>query len=242
VLKDTWLACLDPKSGQIRTVILVDQAFRVLNGLENTGVKNGLLIENSSRSLLVKCYNEKRAHEWRLSLMQMALSTGEKFFNTQRFGSFAPQRENSHVKWFVDGQDYMDSIANTIEIAKEEIFITGFFLTPEIYLKRPVIQGEKWRLDKLLKRKAEQGVKVYVLIYKEIELTLPINSAYSKRILTLAHKNIKVLRHPDHINEPNKFLAIMWAHHEKVVVVDQTVAYFGGIDLSYGRWDNHSHR
>lgn len=74
-------------------------------------------------------------------------------------------------------------------------------------------------------------------------MTLPINSAYSKRVLALSHnKNIKVLRHPDHINEPNQLLTLMWAHHEKLVIVDQSVAYFGGIDLCYGRWDNHLHK
>ena len=88
----------------------------------------------------------------------------------------------------------------------------------------------------------EEGVKIYVLIYKEIEITLPINSAYAKRILGLAHKNIKVLRYPDHLNEPNQLLTILWAHHEKLVIVDQSIAYFGGIDLCYGRWDNYLHK
>ena len=154
LLKDSWLGCLDHKTGLLTQVLLVDQAFRVLNGAESTGVRNGLLIENSSRSLLVKCYNEKRAHEWRLAILQMTFSTGEKFFNAQRYGSFAPVRENSLCKWFVDGQDYMESVADSIELAREEIFITGFFLTPEIYLKRPILVGDRWRLDKLLQRKA----------------------------------------------------------------------------------------
>lgn len=48
----------------------------------------------------------------------------------------------------------MEAVADSIEQAKQEIFITGFFLSPEIYLKRPIIQGDKWRLDKLLQRKA----------------------------------------------------------------------------------------
>lgn len=135
-------------------MILVDQGFRVMNGIESTGARNGLLIENLSRNLLLKCYNEKRAHEWRLSILNMTFSSAEKFFNMQRFGSFAPVRNNSQAKWFVDGSDYMESVAESIESAKEEIFITGFFLSPEIYLKRPVIVGDRWRLDKLLQRKA----------------------------------------------------------------------------------------
>lgn len=84
----------------------------------------------------------------------MLYTTGQKFLVKQPFDSFAPVRENSLTKWFVDGSDYMESIADAIDAAKEEIFITGFFLSPEIYLKRPMISGDMWRLDKLLKRKA----------------------------------------------------------------------------------------
>lgn len=48
----------------------------------------------------------------------------------------------------------------------------------------------------------------------------------------------QVLRHPDHA----KAGVFLWAHHEKVVVVDQTYAFVGGIDLCYGRWDDSHHR
>lgn len=34
----------------------------------------------------------------------------------------------------------------------------------------------------------------------------------------------------------------LWAHHEKIVVIDQSIAFIGGIDLCYGRWDDHLHR
>ena len=33
----------------------------------------------------------------------------------------------------------------------------------------------------------------------------------------------------------------LWSHHEKTVVIDQTLAFVGGIDLCYGRWDTHEH-
>lgn len=38
----------------------------------------------------------------------------------------------------------------------------------------------------------EQGVKVCVLLYKEVELALGINSEHSKRTLMNMHPNIKV--------------------------------------------------
>lgn len=34
----------------------------------------------------------------------------------------------------------------------------------------------------------------------------------------------------------------LWAHHEKIVCIDQTTAFVGGIDLCYGRWDTSEHR
>ncbi|XP_015283368.1 PREDICTED: phospholipase D2 [Gekko japonicus] len=110
-------------------------------------------------------------------------------------------------------------------------------LSPEIYLKRPA-QTDDWRLDLLLKRKAEEGVRICVLLFKEVELALGINSGYSKRALLLLHPNVKVMRHPDHVSST----VVLWAHHEKLVVVDQSVAFLGGLDLAYGRWDTYDYQ
>lgn len=134
--------------------MLIDQGFKVSVGSQQTGTRKGLIVENLVKTLLLKCVSEKQAIDWKQKILNMALTTGSKFFNTQRFKSFAPIREKSLVKWFVDAADYMESVADSIESAKEEIFITGFFISPEIYLKRPIILGDRWRLDKLLQRKA----------------------------------------------------------------------------------------
>ncbi|XP_034718700.1 phospholipase D1-like [Etheostoma cragini] len=111
-------------------------------------------------------------------------------------------------------------------------------LSPEIFLKRPVVEGNRWRLDCILKRKAQQGVRIFVMLYKEVELALGINSGYSKRTLLQLHPNIKVMRHPNHVSSA----VYLWAHHEKIIVIDQSVAFVGGIDLAYGRWDDREHR
>nr|XP_013800635.1 PREDICTED: phospholipase D1-like [Apteryx mantelli mantelli] len=64
-------------------------------------------------------------------------------------------------------------------------------LSPEIFMKRPVVEGNRWRLDCILKRKAQQGVRIFVMLYKEVELALGINSGYSKRTLMHLHPNVK---------------------------------------------------
>lgn len=43
----------------------------------------------------------------------------------------------------------------------------------------------------------EEGVRVSVLLFKEVELALAINSGYSKRALMLLHPNIKVTQAPE---------------------------------------------
>lgn len=55
----------------------------------------------------------------------------------------------------------MAAVADAINKAKEEIYIADWWLSPEIYLKRPTLDGDYWRLDKLLKRKA---VSVFIII------------------------------------------------------------------------------
>ncbi|KAG7274081.1 hypothetical protein CRUP_028788 [Coryphaenoides rupestris] len=112
--------------------------------------------------------------------------------------------------------------------AREEVNIPAKWLSPEIFLKRPVVEGNRWRLDCILKRKAQQGVRIFVMLYKEVELALGINSEYSKRSLLHLHPNIKVMRHPDHVSSS----IYLWAHHEKIIVIDQSVGFVGGIDLA----------
>lgn len=39
-------------------------------------------------------------------------------------------------------------------------------------LRRPAALFPEWRLDRLLARKAEEGVRIYVMVYKEVRETV----------------------------------------------------------------------
>ncbi|XP_064594574.1 phospholipase D1-like [Liolophura sinensis] len=238
MVKDSFVTYLDPDSGRICDVMLFDNHFHVECGFEDTGARHGVCVTNLSRRLLLKCWTSRKSREWMQHLQEAANTTGKDFTEPNQHGSFAPVREESYTRWFIDGATYFSAVADALEMAKEEIFITDWWLSPEIYLKRPVTEGDKWRLDMVLKRKADQGVKVFILLYKEVELALGLNSLYSKRTLCSHSDNIKVLRHPDHVTKG----VLLWAHHEKIVVIDQTIAFVSGIDLCYGRWDDDQHR
>ncbi|KAI0086021.1 phospholipase D/nuclease [Irpex rosettiformis] len=158
---------------------------------------------------------------------------------SHRFHSFADQRSQNFVKWHVDGHDYFYALSEILESAREVIFILDWWLTPEVYLRRPPAYNEQWRLDRVLKRKAEQGVKIYVIVYKEVTQTMSMSSSHTKHALEDLHPNIACMRHPDHIGSKDD--VEFWSHHEKVVVVDQHRACIGGLDLCFGRWDTHTH-
>nr|XP_020482417.2 phospholipase D1-like [Labrus bergylta] len=238
VVKDSFLLYMKPDSGAISFVMLVDKEFSIKMDSRDTETKHGVRIDSLSRSLLLKCSSYRHARWWGQAIEGFVQKHGSAFLTDHRFGSFAREEVNIPAKWYVNGKTYMEDVADALEAAKEEIFITDWWLSPEIFLKRPVVEGNRWRLDSILKRKAEQGVHIFVILYKEVELALGINSGYSKRTLRHLHPNIKVMRNPDHVSSA----VYLWAHHEKIIIVDQSVAFVGGIDLAYGRWDDREHR
>ncbi|XP_065367107.1 phospholipase D2 isoform X2 [Calliphora vicina] len=237
-VKETCFGYIRPSDGVIRAVILFDTGFDVSTGIYQTGMRKGLQILTNNRHIVMKCWTKRKCKEWNDYLKQTANTTARDFTMPNPHNSYAPERSDITAQWFVDGSSYMSAVADALEAAKEEIYITDWWLSPEIYMKRPAIDGDYWRLDKILLRKAKEGVKVFVLLFKEVEMALGINSYYSKQRLVNLHENIKVMRHPDHA----KVGVFFWAHHEKIVVVDQTYAFLGGVDLCYGRWDDYRHR
>ncbi|KAF2842579.1 phospholipase D [Patellaria atrata CBS 101060] len=172
-----------------------------------------------------------------------------KICESHRFESYFPEREGNLVKWYVDGRDYFWAVSVALERAKETIYIEDWWLSPELFLRRPPFYHQEYRLDKLLKRKAEEGVKIYVIVYKEVQQALTCNSAHTKHALmglcpegTKGHGNITVMRHPDHnVFENVGDMTFYWAHHEKFIVIDYDLAFIGGLDLCFGRWDHHQH-
>ncbi|TBU21722.1 phospholipase D/nuclease [Dichomitus squalens] len=190
-----------------------------------------------ARAMAIGILNPDRRHddpeEKRADMVRAEIMSGH------RFHSFANQRSQNFVKWHIDGHDYMWAVSELLDRAKEAIFILDWWLTPELYLRRPPAKYPEWRLDRVLKRKAEQGVKVYVIVYKEVTQTMSMSSAHTKHALEALHPNIACMRHPDHIGSKDD--VEFWSHHEKVVVVDNHYACIGGLDLCFGRWDTHSH-
>lgn len=166
-----------------------------------------------------------------------------------RFNSFAPERHGNDIKWYVDGRDYFWAVSVALDRAKETIYIADWWLSPELFLRRPPYYNQEWRLDQVLKRKAEEGVKIYIIVYKEVSAAITCNSEHTKKAImdlcpegSPGHGNIRIMRHPDHnVFENAGDMTFYWAHHEKFIVIDYNLAFIGGLDLCYGRWDEKQH-
>lgn len=195
-----------------------------------------LHVFNNEQELKVAATSERDLRRWQASILQMKARSP--WAKKNRFGSFAPVRKNVFGQWFVDGRDYMWVLSEALENARDTIFILDWWLSPEVYLRRPPEGNQKWRLDRVLKRKAQQGVKIFVVIYRNVGPTIPIDSMWTKHSLLDLHENIHVIRSPNQLSNKN---SLFWAHHEKLCVVDSTVAFNGGIDLCFGRWDTWQH-
>jgi len=63
------------------------------------------------------------------------------------------------------------------------------WLSPELYLRRPPMRNEQYRLDRMLLAAAQRGVKINIIVYKEVEQALtrkylsPLFPDYLKRLL-----------------------------------------------------------
>ncbi|KAK0269983.1 Phospholipase D1 [Friedmanniomyces endolithicus] len=255
LVRHSYIVCVDgPESLIPYDVFLVDADFRMEKKAKKiteqktaaemakaavdttkSGKNHLIRLYNSERKLKLIAKSERQFVQFQESLVTMTNETV--WSRKQRFNSYAPVRNNVWARWLVDGRDHMWQVSRAIDNAKDFIYIHDWWLSPELYMRRPAAISQKWRLDRLLKRKAEEGVKIFVIVYRNIESAVPIDSEYTKWALLDLHENICVQRSPNQFRQ-NQFF---WAHHEKLVVVDNMMAFVGGVDLCFGRWDDPCH-
>lgn len=266
LVRQSYIACVDsPESIDICDVYLVDSKFDIICKKKGLAHKSSQKIKGQDEDegaddvdFLEDPHSSKKHHhkltivntERKINLyaQQHDLPQFEESIKLMkqnspwaspkiRFDSFAPVRNNVFAQWLVDGRDYMWNVSRAISMAKDVIYIHDWWLSPELYMRRPPCISQRWRLDRLLQQKASEGVKIFVIVYRNVEAAIPIDSEYTKRSLLNLHPNIFVQRSPNQYKK-NQFF---FAHHEKVCIIDHYIAFCGGIDLCFGRWDTPQH-
>ncbi|KAL3632948.1 Phospholipase D alpha 4 [Castilleja foliolosa] len=150
-----------------------------------------------------------------------------------------------------------EDVYNAIDGAKHLVYIAGWSFNPQMALVRdpetdiPLARGVK--LGDLLKRKADEGVSVNILLWDD-ETSLPLirNKGVMKThdedtLSYFKHTKVKCRLCPRlHDKFPTVF-----THHQKTITADarvgpasrarELVSFIGGLDLCDGRYDTDDH-
>ncbi len=141
------------------------------------------------------------------------------------------------VGFLVDGEAYFSTLAQALEQARRSVFIIGWDVDSRILLRRDGETREfSDRLGPFLNELAarNQDLQIYILDWDFAMLY-----AFEREPLPIfkldwnTHERLHFeldSRHP-----------VGGAHHQKIVVIDDRLAFVGGFDLAVGRWDTQEH-
>lgn len=155
-------------------------------------------------------------------------------YHDNEFGYPTP---GNKVTPFFSGKAYFAALIKAIEGAEKEIYIAGWQVNWDALLSRGV------RLfDVLYKRaKAAPALKIYVMPWND---SAPVQTFDDQTVTVLSLLNEMV--RPGLVSI---FLAdgladvsrAFFSHHQKQVVIDRKIAFIGGIDVAYGRFDDENY-
>lgn len=134
----------------------------------------------------------------------------------------------------VDGKEYFRRLEQVLPKARRSIWIVGWDFHPEILLS-PDRDPSGEKLGPMLRRLVEENEALEVRI-----LVWSMGPIYSSKSLKL-YSDHQWADHPRiHLRFDTKH-ALRGSHHQKMVAIDDVLAFVGGIDLTAGRWDTSEH-
>lgn len=140
----------------------------------------------------------------------------------------------SRAALLVDGAAYFSALRTALAKACRRVVILGWDIRSEISLDPTGTAEPLGRfLDRLVRERP--GLEICVLVW---DWALP----YSMDRELFPQWSLGLLTHPRVRFELDDQHPLGGCHHEKLVVVDGTLVFCGGIDLTAGRWDTPEHR
>ncbi|MDX1501175.1 MAG: phospholipase D-like domain-containing protein [Thermoanaerobaculia bacterium] len=179
---------------------------------------------------------------------------------TRHFVDYLPVTEKNKLELYIDGKDYCADLAVSLRRAKRFVFLTGLHFMADFGLIRGTKDDRKHTLAQVLFDTAQRGVTIYLLVnqfWKDEHLlnqgkTAPIRKRIMEAgelhgYLPQTFKLFGALEQAKNVHcfteiHPNS--DVFATNHQKTVVIDDEVAYLGGIDLTYldgDRWDTPAH-
>lgn len=163
----------------------------------------------------------------RLSSMTGILNEGR---NCQCFA------QAEQVGFLVDGQNYYRAVQEAVQNAEESILIAAWDIDSRMRLAGGTDEhGAQLGtfLDEVVSRK--EALRAYLLSWDfSLIFALEREPFPAFKLGWRTHKRLKF--HLDGHHPPTG------SHHQKIVVIDDALAFTGGMDLSIRRWDSREHK
>lgn len=138
--------------------------------------------------------------------------------------------------WLIDGQSYFAALAQAIERAQRSVLMVGWDFHSRMRLRRDDAgEGEELvaLLDRVVRRRPALRVHLlgwdFAMIYALDREFLPL-----ERFQRRTHRRIRFRLDDQHPAGAS--------HHQKIVVIDDRIAFCGGLDVTVCRWDSPEHR
>lgn len=139
--------------------------------------------------------------------------------------------------FLIDGENYFAALHQTLKKANSSIYISGWDIHSRTKLVRGGQKEEPEELLELLKdlTSRKKGLKVKILLWDYTTLFL----ADRELLPELKFEQNASHRIDLELDDKHPFGA---SHHEKIVVIDDKMAFCGGLDLTARRWDTREHK
>ncbi|PLX78521.1 MAG: phosphatidylserine synthase [Desulfuromonas sp.] len=141
----------------------------------------------------------------------------------------------NRTAFLIDGEDYFRAIAEACEAARSLIIIIGWDIDSRIRLRRGKDDKQetlKQFLDRLATEKPELQIYLlewdFAMLYSMERETWPIFSLDWQ-----THQRVHFELDDAH--------PVGASHHQKIVTIDDKLAFVGGFDLACARWDTSEH-
>jgi len=146
--------------------------------------------------------------------------------------NFAEYTEGNAVQAFLGGKAYFAALLTAFKQAKKSIYITGWQVNWDAQLAEGV------RLEDALLEAAQASphLQIYIMPWKNPS-QVETYAAATERVF--AAMNSHLSRKVFYVQRAGSKSGVMFSHHQKSVIVDERLAFVGGIDLAYGRYDDH---
>lgn len=145
-------------------------------------------------------------------------------------------REGNDVRVLIDGEDAFAAMASAIEGARRTIHLTGWSADPAFAMSRA---DPRRTLGALLAGAGERGVRTRVLLWRGAPLPVIHPSRADN---AAAARGFNAIDGVTCALDAHEYL--LDCRHEKLLIVDDEIAFVGGLDLTAlrsDRWDTTGH-